>query len=140
MESKEDTYDWLDQARMNLLVAGDLIKGGRPEEAITSSFMAMVYAARAALGGQDPELPGWEDVVRAFQSQALPALGLSKENQRALIIIADLYNRIAHTREMEADPVTAAACLEDARSFVGEIEGKITAEPGDRDGGTWSST
>jgi len=127
MEPGEDTSDWLDQARMNLLVAGDLITGGRPEEAITSSFTAMVYAARATLGGQDSELSGWEDVVRVFQNEALPALGLSKENQRALIIVADLYTRIAHTREMEADPVTAAACLDDAWAFVREIEGKMAS-------------
>jgi len=133
VEPGEDTSDWLDQARMNLLVAGDLIKGGRPEEAITSSFMAMVYAARATLGGRDSELSDWEDVVRAFQNEALPALGLSKENQRALIIVADLYTRIAHTREMEADPVTAAACLDDAWAFVREIEGKITSGIEDRD-------
>ena len=136
MESGEDISDWLDQARMNLLVAGDLIKGGRPEEGITSSFTAMVYAARAAIGGHDPGLSDWEDVVRVFQGQALPALGLSKENQRALVIVADLYNRVAHTREMEADPVTAAACLEDARSFVREIEGKMEAEGEDGDGGS----
>jgi hypothetical protein len=133
MEPGEDTSDWLDQARMNLLVAGDLITGGRPEEAIASSFTAMVYAARATLGGQDSELSGWEDVVRVFQNEALPALGLSKENQRALIIVAGLYTSVAHTREMEADPVTAAACLDDAWVFVREIEGKIASGIEDRD-------
>lgn len=125
MEPGEVASDWLDQARMNLLVAGDLIKGSRSEEAITSSFMAMVYAARAALVGRNSVVSSWEDVVRAFQDEALPALGLSKENQRALVIVADLYTRIAHTREMEADPVTAAACLDDARAFVKEIEEKL---------------
>ena len=136
MEPGGDVSDWLDQSRMNLVVAGDLIKGGRSEEAITSSFMAMVYAAKAALGGHDSELSDWQDVVRIFQNQALPVLGLSKENQRALVIVADLYNRVAHTREMEADPVTAAACLEDAWAFLREIERKIAAPPEDRDSGS----
>ena len=135
MEPGDDTYDWLDQARMNLLVAGDLIKGGRSEEAITSSFMAMVYAARATLGDRGSQLSGWEDVVKAFQNEALADLSLSKENQRALIIVADLYSRVAHTREMEADPVTAAACLDDARAFIKEIEEKVTSGTEDRDGG-----
>jgi hypothetical protein len=50
-----------------------------------------------------------------------------------LIIVADLYTRITHTREMEADPFTAAACLDDAWAFVREIEGKIASGIEDRD-------
>jgi hypothetical protein len=124
VEPGEGVSDWLDQAGMDLLVAGDLIRGGRPEEAIASSFMAMIHAARAALVGGGFELSDWEDVVRAFQEEALPDLGLSKENQRALIIVADLYTRVVHTRKMQADPVTATACVDDARAFVKEIEKK----------------
>jgi uncharacterized protein (UPF0332 family) len=128
VEPGEGVSDWLDQAGMNLLVAGDLIKGGNPEEAITSSFMAMVYAARAALVGRGFELSDLTDVVRVFQEEALPVLGLSKENQRALIIVADLYTKVVHTREMQADPVTATACVDDARAFVKEIKEKMACE------------
>lgn len=117
--------DWLDQARFMLLAAEDLLVGGLAEEAISNSFLAMVYAARAALENVAGELSGWEAVVEGFQREALPGLGLSKENQRALPIVADLYRRVIGSGEMEADPLTATACLEDARSFIDEVEGKI---------------
>lgn len=131
MEFGEEACDWLDQARMSLLVVGDLIKGGHPREAIADSFTGMLYAARAALGGGGSGVSGWEDVVRLFQEEALPALGLSKENQRALVIVADLYTRVICSGEMEADPVTAAACLDDAWSFVREIESAVGTGMGD---------
>jgi hypothetical protein len=123
LDMDESRGEWLDQAGFTLLAAEDLLVGGISEEAINSSFLAMVYAARAALEGSGEEISGWEEVVRRFQD-ALPALGLSKENQRALPIVADLYRRIGGG-EVEADPVTAAACLEDARSFVAEITTKM---------------
>jgi len=124
-EMSESAEDWMDQARLTLIAAGDLLAGGLSEEAVSSSFLAMVYAARATLEGVESEIPGWEEVVGLFQREALPGLGLSKENQRALFIVADLYRRVSFTREVEADPVTAAACLEDARAFIAEIEGAI---------------
>ena len=116
--------DWLDQAWFTLRAAEDLLVGGLSEEAIYNSFLAMVYAARAALENADAELPGWEAVVEAFQSEALPDLGLSKENQRALPVVAGLYRAVGGG-EMEADPLTATACLEDARSFIREITSKL---------------
>ena len=122
---EEGSGDWLDQARFTLLAAEDLLVGGLAEEAISSSFLAMVYAARAALAGYEGELSGWEDVVRGFQRDALPGLALSKENQRALPIVAGLYRRVAESGEIDADPLTATACLEDARSFVGEVEEQL---------------
>jgi len=124
LQMDEDRRDWLDQAGYTLLTAEGLLSGGLSGEAISSAFLAMIYAARAALEGQGDDLSGWQDVAARFQSDALPALGLSKENQRALPIVADLYRRIGGG-EMEADPVTAAACLEDARSFLGEVEKKL---------------
>ena len=117
--------DWLDQARLTLVAAEQMLMGGLAEEAITDSFLAMIYAARAALHGGEGESLSWEDVIARFQGDALPGLGLSKENQRALPIVSDLYWRVAGSREMEADPVTAGACLEDARSFVDEVGRKL---------------
>ena len=61
----------------------------------------------------------------SFQGDALPGLALSKENQRALLIVADLYRRVVTSREAEADLLTARACLEDARSFVSEVAEKL---------------
>jgi hypothetical protein len=124
MEGDEGREDWLDQAHFTLLASENMLMGGLAGEAIYDSFLAMVYAARAALHDLVGEISGWEEVVDRFQADTLPALGLSKENQRALSIVADLYRRVSRG-EMEADPVTAAACLEDARSFVGEVEGKL---------------
>ena len=124
MEGDEGREDWLDQAHFTLLASENMLMGGLAEEAIYDSFLAMVYAARAAWHGLGGEISGWEEVVDRFQADTLPALGLSKENQRALPIVADLYRRVSRG-EIKADPVTAAACLEDARSFVGEVEGKL---------------
>jgi hypothetical protein len=126
IEGDEDHEDWMDQARFTLISSENLLAGGLAEEAIYDSFLAMVYAARAALPGREAEISGWDDVVSRFQAGVLPDLGLSKENQRALPIVADLYRRVSGG-EMEADPVTAAACLEDARSFVGEVEDRLRA-------------
>jgi len=123
--SEDGGGDWLDQARFTLHTAESLLVGGLAEEAISSSFLAMLYVARAALEGRDCEISGWEGVVQCFQGEALPELALSKENQRALPIVADLYRRVVGSREMEADALTATACIEDARSFVDEVEAKL---------------
>jgi uncharacterized protein (UPF0332 family) len=120
-----DRGDWLDQAQFTLRAAEDLLMGGLAEEAISSAFLAMIYAARAALENNGGGISGWEDVVGRFQSEAVPGLSLSKENKRALPIVADLYRRVTGTREMEADPLTATACLEDARAFIEEITARI---------------
>jgi hypothetical protein len=121
----EEREDWLVQARLTLKVAEEMLLGGLAEEAITDSFLAMVYAARAALREGGGEAAGWEDVMVRFQRDALPGLGLSKENQRALPIVSDLYRRVVCSSEMEADPLTAGACLADATSFVGEVGEKL---------------
>jgi hypothetical protein len=120
----ESRGDWLDQAGFSLITAEGLLVGGLSEEAISTSLLAMVYAARATLEGCTGEITAWEEVMGRFQADALPVLGLSKENQRALPIVADLYRRVGGG-EVEADPVTAAACLEDARSFVREVVDKL---------------
>jgi uncharacterized protein (UPF0332 family) len=122
---KEERGDWLGQARLTLIAAEEMLLGGLAEEAITDSFLAMVYAARAALQGSEGEALSWEDVLARFQLDALPGLELSKENQRALPIVSDLYKRVVGSREMEADPLTAGACLVDARSFVDEVGKKL---------------
>jgi hypothetical protein len=124
LEGDEGREDWLDQARFTLLASENMLMGGLAEEAIYDSFLAMVYAARAALQERAGEISTWEEVVNRFQAEALAAMELSRENQRALPIVADLYRRVSRG-EVEADPVTAAACLEDARSFVDEVEGKL---------------
>jgi uncharacterized protein (UPF0332 family) len=120
-----DRGDWLDQAVFTLRAAEDLLVGGLAEEAISSAFLAMIYAARAALESSGDEISSWEDVVGRFQSDTMPGLALSKENQRALPIVAGLYRRVTGTRDMEADPLTAAACLEDARAFIEEITARM---------------
>jgi hypothetical protein len=113
--------EWISEAVLALRAAEELLAAGLCEEALTDAFMAMVYAARAHLEEPLEGAAGWEDVVRSFQADALPRLNLSKENQRALPIVAELYRQVIQRGEMEADPVTVAACLEDARSFLGEL-------------------
>lgn len=129
-EFDDPAVDWLEQADMALVMAGEFTLAGMGGEVVASSFLAMLYAARAALGPVEG-LSSWRDVVGAFLGQALPRLGLSKENQRSLPIVADLYRRVS-SGEVEADPVTSAACLEDARSFVAELGRRLRAREGNR--------
>ncbi len=117
---EEESEDWMAEARLSLAVAEEFLVAEMGEETVSNAFLAMVYAARSALGGCGEEISGWEDVVRLFLTESLPKLGLSKENQRSLPIVCDLFRRVG-AGEVEADPVTAAACLEDARSFVEEL-------------------
>ncbi|MFW6113870.1 MAG: HEPN domain-containing protein [Actinomycetota bacterium] len=125
----QDTDDWsggyMDHARLNLAAAEDMLTGGLAAEAISSSFLAMVYAARAALGRTDRDMGDMKEVVELFQAEAVPSLSLSKGNQRSLVIVGELYRQVEVTHEMEADPLTASACINDAREFVNELEEKI---------------
>lgn len=130
----EDPWDreaqreaWLQQARMTLGVAEEMLLGGLCEEAVINAFLAMLYAARAALGGRGEEIGGWEEVVERFRDAA-HTLGLSPENRRALAIVRDLYLRVAVSGEMEADPETTSACLADARSFLHELCGILEGD------------
>jgi len=122
-EFDDPVVDWLEQADMVLAMAGEFLLAGMGEEVVASSFLAMLYAARAALDTAQG-LSDWRDVVAAFQGRILPHLGLSKENQRSLAIVADLYRRVSGG-EVEADPLTSTACLEDARSFVTELGARV---------------
>ncbi len=119
--STEGTADRLEQARAALAAANDFMALGFFEEAIANAFLAMLQAARAALRDAGRELTDWRDVVRGFQSEDLEGLGMSNAGRRSLAIIAQLYANVIETRDMEADPLTAAACLEDAREFVSEL-------------------
>jgi len=119
--SAKGTADWLEQARSTLAAANDSMALGFFEEAISNAFLAMLHAARAGLCDAGRELADWRDVVRGFQSEDLERLGMSNASRRSLAIIAQLYANVIETRDMEADPLTAAACLEDAREFVSEL-------------------
>ncbi len=122
-EFDDPAVDWLDQAEMALAMAGEFMLAGMGEEVVASAFLAMIYAARATLDA-GRGLSSWRDVVEAFLGESLARLGLSKENQRSLPIVAGLYRRVSGG-EVEADPLTSAACLEDARSFVGELAERV---------------
>lgn len=124
---------WLEQAGMALRAAEEILLGGLCEDAITNSFLAMLYAARAALTGGGMDIGGWEEVVGRFR-EAARYMGLSAESRRSLAIVHDLYHRVAVTGEMEADPLTASACLDDARFFVAEVSGVLKASGGGVDG------
>ncbi len=119
----DPAVDWLEQAEMALAMAGEFMLAGMGEEVVASAFLAMLYAARATVDAGSG-LSGWRDVVEAFLGESLTRLGLSNENRRSLPIVADLYRRVS-SGEVEADPLTSAACLEDARSFVGELAARV---------------
>jgi hypothetical protein len=128
-EFDDPAVDWLDQAQTALTAAGEFMFAGMGDEVVACSFLAMLYAARATLVlGND--LSSWRDVVESFLGESVPRLGLSKENQRPFPIVSDLYSRVS-SGEVRADPLTAAACLEDARSFVAELEARLRTREGD---------
>jgi hypothetical protein len=113
--------DWLEQARFTLIAVDDFMTAGLFGQVITNSFLAMLYAARAAICEEYPELGEWREVVQAFQAQDPGRLDLSKAGRRSLPIIARLYSDVMEKGTVEADPETAAACLKDAGEFVSEL-------------------
>jgi urease accessory protein UreF len=121
--------DWLEQARFALIAADDFMTAGLFGQVITNAFLAMLYAARAPLHEEYPELGEWREVVQAFQAQDPGRLGLSNAGRRSLAIIARLYSDVMEKGTVEADPETAAACLQDAREFTSELERVM--EPGE---------
>ncbi|MDI7252932.1 MAG: HEPN domain-containing protein, partial [Actinomycetota bacterium] len=122
--SDEEREEWMSQALLTFRVAEEMLLGDLPGECITNSFLAMIYAARAALVGREGEVTTWEEVISRFREAALEN-GLSPENRRALPVVAELYRRVFVAGDMEADPVTASACLDDARSFLEEVAGMM---------------
>ncbi len=130
---EEEMEEWMAQARITLRAAEEMLLGDLPGESIADSFLAMLYAARAVLSGRSEVFGTWEDVVGVFR-RASSALGLSAENRRALPIVAELYRRVFLAGDMEADPLTASACLDDARAFVAEME-RLLEDTRRRDGG-----
>lgn len=131
-DREQQRDSWLEQSGMALRAAEEILLGGLCEDAIANSFLAMLYAARTVLTGGGMEIEGWEEVVERFQ-EAARSIGLSAENRRSLAIVRDLYHRVAVTGEMEADPLTASACLDDARSFVAEVSEVLKAAGGGAD-------
>ena len=124
MEGLEDHGEergaWLSQAMMTVRVAEEMLLGDLYRDTVANSFLAMLYAAREVVAPQAGAAVDWEEVIRLFQELA-PRMGLSPENRRALPIVAELYRRVVEREEEEADPLTASACLDDARAFVREI-------------------
>jgi uncharacterized protein (UPF0332 family) len=121
-DGAESARDWLEQATFTLAAADDLTIAGLFEQVISNAFLAMLYAARAALAEAEVQAGEWRDVVQAFQSRDLSGFGMSNAGRRCLPIVAQLYASIVEERKAEADPETAAACLRDAREFVDELE------------------
>jgi hypothetical protein len=50
-------------------------------------------------------------------------------------VVAELYRRVFVAGDMEADPVTASACLDDARSFLEEVAGMMGFSVAEEDEG-----
>lgn len=128
----EEREEWMSQAMLTLQAAEEMLLGELPGESIANSFLAMIYAARAALAGSPEEVSTWEEVIRRFRELSAES-GLSLENRRALPMVAELYRRVVMVGDMEADPVTASACLDDARSFVDEVAGWMGFAAGSKD-------
>lgn len=123
-DTDEEREEWLSQALLTLHAAEEMLLGDLTEDCIANSFLAMIYAARAVLVGREGEVTTWEEVIHRFKEAALDS-GMSPENRRALPVVAELYRRVFVAGDMEADPVTASACLDDARSFLEEVAGKM---------------
>lgn len=123
-DSNEEREEWMSQALLTLRAAEEMLLGDMAGECIANSFLAMIYAARAALVGSGGEFTTWEEVIRRFREAAAEG-GMTPENRRALPVVAELYRRVFVARDMEADPITASACLDDARAFLDEVAGMM---------------
>lgn len=123
-DTDEEREEWMSQALITIRAAEEMLLGDLAGDCIANSFLAMIYAARAALVGRGGEVTTWEEVISRFREAAAES-GLSPENRRALPVVAELYRRVFVAGDMEADPVTASACLDDARSFLEEVAGMM---------------
>ncbi len=133
-DSDEEREEWMSQALLTLHAAEEMLLGDLAGDCIANSFLAMIYAARAALVGRGGEFTTWEEVITRFREAAAES-GLSPENRRALPVVAELYRRVFVVGDMEADPVTASACLDDARSFLRELAGMMGLSVDEEDEG-----
>ncbi len=127
MDRKDEARLWLLHALKSLLAAEVLLREELPLDAVSRAYFAMVSAVRAALASLEEQSAGAFDVAETFKTRVADALELSRENRRALIIVQDLRRRTEESLEWRVDGETAAVCLEDAKSFVNELEEKVNS-------------
>ncbi len=130
MSHLEEARLWLLQAVKSLSAADVLLREELPLDAVSRAYFAMVYAVRAALASLEEPSEGALDIVDTFKMRVADALEISRENRRALVIVRDLRNRTEESLEWRVDSETAAVCLEDAKSFVNELEEKVNSKLG----------
>lgn len=118
---------WLLHAVKSLLAAEVLLREELPLDAVSRAYFAMVYAVRAALASLEEPASGPLDIVDTFKARVAEPLEISKENRRALVIVGDLRKRAEDSLEWRVDKETASVCLEDAKSFVNELEEKVNS-------------
>lgn len=128
-KGKNRADEWMKKAQRGLKAAELLLGQGFSEETICLSYRAMLHAVRSLMELRGIEPGGGEELPSAFHQKVLPAFPLTKENQRALPIVKALWQRVEQGAE-EGDPVTARACLEDAREFVSELGEKLGEHSG----------
>jgi uncharacterized protein (UPF0332 family) len=119
----QEAEDHLEEAAVTLRAAEELLLGDEPRSSISTSFLAMLHAAQALLLARGIRSRDWGEVMERFQVLTTSGLPVSPENRRALVIVAQLYRQVELEESVEADSLTARACLEDARRFVLEMRG-----------------
>lgn len=121
---KELANGWIAIAVSNLENAESALADDDSAGAIDASYRAMACMVRGLLCLKDVECASDDELPGLYSNEVLPGLEVSIENQRAFTIVRNLWERVEVTGEEAGDPLTARACLEDAKNFVDELRGK----------------
>ncbi len=114
--------DWNDISSRCLQAAELLLRAGYPAQAVEMAWLSMSCAVRRLLSSMGWEAASEADLTRLYSRIVLPKLRVSPENRRAFTIVSQLRERVFSAGLEEGDPLTARACLDDARSFLRELK------------------
>ncbi len=119
--------EWMKRSLAGLEAAELMLSASFPAEAIALSYRAMLMAVKGWLELRKVKWEGEWEIPGIFMKGLSPTLNLTKESQRSLQIVKSLAERVDNGIE-EADPLTARACLDDAREFIGEMRDRLYEE------------
>jgi hypothetical protein len=114
----------MELAESCLEAASLLLGGGFCAEAVDLAWRSMACVIRGLLAAAGAEGAGEEALVACYREKVLPGLEVSPENRRLPVIVRNLWEKMFIRGEEEGDPLTARACLKDARGFLSEMRDK----------------
>ena len=117
----EPTQRELERARRELGAARALIDSGYPEKTVSSAYCAVFHAAEAALLALGEARSKHSGVLSAFGHLVVHQGGFDRETGGVLRRLFERRNDVDYGLEYPAAE-EAAAVLDDAERFVGEVE------------------